>query len=144
VILLDWRTIGLDWIGLDWIGFGWTGFCRFIALDWIGLDRLVWRLLELQWLGSQRIAEAIQNGRVEGMCVPQEIFIDGHPVEVTWNLHAALYHIRQSTPSGHRRILWVDALCIYSHRTTMKYLGTLRFPPQFFEGFHSSELGILS
>src|SRR5271163_896726 len=33
------------------------------------------------------------------------------------------------------RYVWVDSLCIYSHRTTMKHLGTMRFVPQFFEGF---------
>src|SRR5271154_5004375 len=38
VILLDWRTIGLDLVGLDSV----------VSLLWIGLDRLVWRLLELQ------------------------------------------------------------------------------------------------
>jgi hypothetical protein len=41
-----------------------------------------------------------------------------------------------------RTFLWIHFLCIYSHQTTMKFLGTLRFPPQFFEDFHSSELGI--
>jgi hypothetical protein len=46
-------------------------------------------------------------------------------------------------PGIERSFIWIDALCIYSHRPTMKYLGTLRFQPQFFEGFHSSELDIL-
>jgi hypothetical protein len=62
-------------------------------------------------------------------------------LQVTENLHSALQYLRlKDWP----RVLWVDAVCIYSHRTTMKYLETLRFPPQFFEGFHLSELGILS
>ena len=45
VILLDWRTIGLDLVGLDM-----AGLDSVVSLLWIGLDRLVWRLLELQWL----------------------------------------------------------------------------------------------
>jgi hypothetical protein len=69
------------------------------------------------------------------------IQLDSGSMAVTPNLLDALLQLR-----GHKfeALLWVDAICVYSHRTTMKYLGTLRFPPQFFEGFHSSELGILS
>jgi hypothetical protein len=38
------------------------------------------------------------------------------------------------------RYLWIDCLCIYSHRTTMNYFKSLRFVPQFFEGFNFTHL----
>jgi hypothetical protein len=38
------------------------------------------------------------------------------------------------------RTLWIDAICTYSHRTATKHLGTLRFAPQFFEGFNFTHL----
>jgi hypothetical protein len=34
----------------------------------------------------------------------------------------------------------VDLLCTYSHRTATKYLGIVRFAPQFFEGFNFTHL----
>jgi hypothetical protein len=34
----------------------------------------------------------------------------------------------------------IDLLCIYSHRTTMNYFESLRFVPQFFEGFNFTHL----
>ncbi|PYI07878.1 HET-domain-containing protein [Aspergillus sclerotiicarbonarius CBS 121057] len=40
---------------------------------------------------------------------PQPIFIDGHSLQVTGNLHAALLRLRDH---GLERTLWVDALCI--------------------------------
>ncbi|PWY86557.1 HET-domain-containing protein [Aspergillus sclerotioniger CBS 115572] len=40
---------------------------------------------------------------------PQSIFINGHTLQVTGNLHAALLHLRDH---GLERILWVDAVCI--------------------------------
>jgi hypothetical protein len=36
--------------------------------------------------------------------------------------------------------VWIDSLCIYSHRTTMNYFESLRFVPQFFEGFNFTHL----
>jgi hypothetical protein len=36
--------------------------------------------------------------------------------------------------------LWIDSLCIYSHRTTMNYFEYLRFVPQFFEVFNFTHL----
>jgi hypothetical protein len=36
--------------------------------------------------------------------------------------------------------IWIDALCIYSHRTAMKDLGILKFAPRFFEGFNFTHL----
>lgn len=42
---------------------------------------------------------------------------------ITRNLEAALRHISyQDRP----RILWVDAVCVYSDRSRMKHLGNLR------------------
>jgi hypothetical protein len=38
------------------------------------------------------------------------------------------------------RILWVDAICIYSHRTATKHLRSLRIAPQFSEGFNFTHL----
>ena len=38
------------------------------------------------------------------------------------------------------KFLWIDSLCIYSHRTTMNYFESLRFVPQFFEGFNFTHL----
>ena len=49
MILLDWRTIGLDLVGLDM-----AGLDSVVSLLWIGLDRLVWSLLELQWLSPRQ------------------------------------------------------------------------------------------
>lgn len=34
------------------------------------------------------------------------------------------------------RYIWIDSLCIYSHRTATKHLGIMRFAPQVFEGFN--------
>lgn len=56
---------------------------------------------------------------------------------ITSNLYASLKRLRQ--PEGDR-ILWIDAICIYSHRTVMKHLKILRFVPQFFEGFNVTYL----
>jgi hypothetical protein len=50
---------------------------------------------------------------------------------VTESLYTALRHLLNEEDS---LTLWIDAICIYSHRTTMKDRGILRFAPQFSEG----------
>jgi hypothetical protein len=52
---------------------------------------------------------------------------------VAANLKVALRYLSHKYVE---RILWIDAICIYSYRTAMKRLGNLRFMPQFSEGFH--------
>jgi hypothetical protein len=49
------------------------------------------------------------------------------------NLYRALRRLRNEQ---NERVLWADTICIYSHRTATKDLGTLRFAPQFSEGFN--------
>ncbi|KAF2803939.1 uncharacterized protein BDZ99DRAFT_467669 [Mytilinidion resinicola] len=65
------------------------------------------------------------------------ITVNGMGHDVTVNLADALRHLRKPALPC---ILWVDALCIYSYRTAIKHLITLRFDPQFFEGFHYTDL----
>ena len=48
------------------------------------------------------------------------------------NLESALRALRHS---DRNRILWIDAVCIYSRRTATKCCRNLRFRPQFCEGF---------
>jgi hypothetical protein len=60
------------------------------------------------------------------------ITLDLHVVTLTVNLEAALRRMRlRDVP----RRIWADAICIYSHRTTMKYLRIWRFPPQILRAF---------
>jgi hypothetical protein len=61
------------------------------------------------------------------------ILLDGHVFRATENLESALRHFQQDSEEV---VLWVDAICFYSNRTATKYLGTMRFIPQFFEGFN--------
>jgi hypothetical protein len=62
---------------------------------------------------------------------PNHIMIDGHRFPITANLHNALVEVtpRIVAPKGlfaSRDFLWIDAICIYSRRTTMKHPGNLR------------------
>jgi hypothetical protein len=65
------------------------------------------------------------------------IEVEDKPFNATINLESALQHLRYS---DRPRVLWADAICIYSHRTATKDLGTLRFAPQFSEGFNFTYL----
>jgi hypothetical protein len=56
------------------------------------------------------------------------ILCNGQVCSVRQNLYDALLQIHATRPSGY---LWIDALCIYSHRTPTKHLGTLRLAPRF-------------
>jgi hypothetical protein len=74
------------------------------------------------------------------------IMVNQLPVAITKSLEKCLQSLRHYTAS-HAQILdpppltiWVDAVCIYSHRTATKYVGTMRFAPQFFEGFNFTYL----
>jgi Heterokaryon incompatibility protein (HET) len=60
------------------------------------------------------------------------ITCDGSPMPVTQNLYEALTYLRQP---DQERIMWIDAICIYSYRTATKCCRNLRFRPQFCEGF---------
>jgi hypothetical protein len=64
---------------------------------------------------------------------PLFISIKEHKLPVTVNLHTALSRLRDCSLT---RIIWIDAVCIYSYRTTMKHLRNLRFIPQFSKGFN--------
>ena len=82
---------------------------------------------------------SVQRGRYEALSYTwgesndiTTIRVDGSEMQVTRNLESALRHLRHHEKS---RILWVDAICIYSDRTAMKHLGNLKFVPQFSEGF---------
>jgi hypothetical protein len=66
-----------------------------------------------------------------------QIIINGWPYTIRQNLWSFLKHKRNPTTHS---TLWIDALCTYSHRTTMNYFEYLRFVPQFFEGFNFTYL----
>jgi Heterokaryon incompatibility protein (HET) len=59
------------------------------------------------------------------------ISLEDADFSITINLWSALSRLRLEHES---RVLWVDAICIYSYRTATKHLGNLRFMPQFSEG----------
>jgi hypothetical protein len=65
------------------------------------------------------------------------ISVDGQRLEITKSAHEALHDL---VPFGGSRLIWVDSICIYSQRTAMKDLGTLRFAPQFSEEFNSTHI----
>jgi hypothetical protein len=65
--------------------------------------------------------------------VAKEIQFCGLSRLVTENLFEALTRLREE---GDSKWIWIDALCIYSHRTTMNYFESLRFVPQLFEGLN--------
>jgi hypothetical protein len=59
------------------------------------------------------------------------ISVSGREYGVLESLHTLLEtHVRYGILN-----LWVDSICIYSHRTTMKHCRNLRFMPQLSEGF---------
>jgi Heterokaryon incompatibility protein (HET) len=60
------------------------------------------------------------------------IWINEQQIYVRKNLWSALQRLRLRTQD---RKLWVDAICIYSHRTRIKCCRNLRFEPLFCEGF---------
>jgi Heterokaryon incompatibility protein (HET) len=71
-----------------------------------------------------------------------EIICEGKTFLVTAQLGAALRQIWLLEPDQRPlwQPLWVDQICIYSHRTAMKHLETMKFASQFFEGFNFTPL----
>ena len=65
------------------------------------------------------------------------IEVNGRLFRIRQNLSDFLVQFRSSTTE---QTLWVDAICIYSHQTATKHLGSLRFAPQFLEGFNFTHL----
>lgn len=61
------------------------------------------------------------------------ISLDDQPFPVTEHLHNALRHLRFKNDKA--RYLWIDALCIYSDRSSIINCGNLRFEPLFSEEF---------
>jgi hypothetical protein len=53
---------------------------------------------------------ALSYAWLEPLLVDKTIFINGHPLVVTGNLHAALLRLRNRLTRGLK--LWVDAICI--------------------------------
>lgn len=78
---------------------------------------------------------------------PQPIFIrehnstSGHDLLVTENLHVALLRLRNFFTG---RIMWIDAVSFYSHRTVKIHRRTLKFTSHFSEGPHFTYLAGLS
>lgn len=54
--------------------------------------------------------------------------LGGAEVQITNNLAIALRHLQHDTQ---QTLLWIDALCSYSHRTRIKHLRNPRLEPQF-------------
>jgi Heterokaryon incompatibility protein (HET) len=75
--------------------------------------------------------------RTAGVIQHFSVYCDGKHLAISKCLYIALGNLRSITTS---RVLWADAICIYSHRTTMNYFESLRFGPQFFEGFNFTHL----
>jgi hypothetical protein len=60
------------------------------------------------------------------------VLCNGRSFDITVNLNAAFVRVRY----GDRpRILWADAVCMYSYRTATNCCRNLRFRPRFCEGF---------
>jgi hypothetical protein len=68
------------------------------------------------------------------------ILCDGKKLKVTASLARALERLQALSGASQNwdlsaKWFWIDQICIYSYRTTMKHLRNLRFIPQFSEGF---------
>jgi Heterokaryon incompatibility protein (HET) len=67
------------------------------------------------------------------------IICNGQRIPVGFNLHEALqYFFVHSSVAP--ELLWVDAICIYSHRTRIKCCRNMSFEPLFCEGFDFTRL----
>ncbi len=80
---------------------------------------------------------ADQNGRTH--MFSRVICQNGREITISANCDMVLRRIRAR---GCKTPLWIDMPCTYSHRTATKHLGTMRFAPQFFEGFNFTYLPI--
>lgn len=64
--------------------------------------------------GTERLSKMMFNG--EDPTAAKQIYVNDYRVEVSWTLHSALWHIRNSSPPGlYSRTLWIDALSINQH-----------------------------
>ena len=72
--------------------------------------------------------------------MPGQITVHDVEISVTKKLEAALRGLRGLDEYKAGIKLWADAICIYSHRTTMNYFESLRFVPQFSEGSNFTHL----
>jgi hypothetical protein len=70
----------------------------------------------------------------------RQILVNRHCLSVRPNLYKLLANLSDFQTQNANRTpmesLWIDAVCTYSDRTAIKYLGNLRFIPQYSEGFH--------
>jgi hypothetical protein len=92
------------------------GGCINITLETYGLDSDVqFTALSYVW----------------GNPTPQfKIVCNGHRVPIGQNLLAVLSRLQEQRYNG---LLWVDAICIYSHRSSIKPCRNLRLRPQLCE-----------
>lgn len=104
------------------------------------------RIME-EWLRSERLYQSQDEGHLE---LPDDLLgpiLPTRVIDVTLNPASPndegidikdLPKTFQDTVIIARRLgvryIWIDALCIYSSRTAMKHLGTMRFAPQFWRG----------
>jgi hypothetical protein len=72
----------------------------------------------------------------------RELYLQEGILAITASLAALLRRCRSLLGCGRLTeiMFWVDAVCTYSHRTTMNYFESLRFVPQFSEGFNFTHL----
>ena len=71
------------------------------------------------------------------LTITRPIILNGTSFEITANLEIALRYLRLT---DEKRILWVDATCIYLDRSRMNYLKSVTLIPQLFKVFHSTYL----
>ena len=64
-----------------------------------------------------------------GKSNPGLLKLNGHEMTITSNLQDALMQLRSETQD---RLLWVDAICIYSDRSSIKHLRNLRLGASIF------------
>jgi hypothetical protein len=78
--------------------------------------------------------EALSYAWGDDLTNTHSLSCEGQSLVVTDSVWLALHRLRPE--AGDPLVIWIDAICIYSYRTAMKYFRNLRFMPQFSEGFH--------
>jgi hypothetical protein len=66
-----------------------------------------------------------------------EIIINDKRIRTTANAFAEL---QKRGSYKHPRTVRIDSVCVYSHLTAMKHLGTFKIAPRFLKGFHFTYL----